>query len=716
MTRYSVSTIRTLVTLALTVLGVPAGVNAQEPFASIPLAAEQYKLNRLAPGQTSGQAVFPVDDAGMVTVQIMSNDGNLTTSILGPGGQLVDPVTINAFGGTYSTAPGGAADSPLLLSSPSVGFQYFYSFPGLGAGNYTVRFTTVSTVEVAVITQLTTDSRIGAALIVTQPTLVLGDPAVLTAAIFDGSTSVTGASVRVTVLHGSGPAVNLTLRDDGGPGDDTAGDGLYSSEFTPAAAGNYLASGVITGMSNSGVTFTRHAATSFTVVPKNSALAGTFFDQGEDLDGNGRFDLVSIVINTVTTKAGKYRAFVHLSTASGQKLVRAGDADLSPSFERVTVNFEADAFLQLQENGPYNIDLIELLYLDATGATPSDTLAEVGQTRPYQLSQFQKPLLATTGITSDQAIDDNGNGHFDRLLASVQVDVVVPGFYSWGFKLSDVLGREIDFGSGAGFLGAGLNQLFVTFQGAKIGAFGVDGPFELRDLLVQGPAGASLVVIDVGRTQPYRFTDFEGARANRPPVANAGPDQTIEATGSKTSVTLDGSASSDPDGDPLTYEWRDAANNVVAQTATAQVSLSLGAQTFTLTVNDSRGATASDSVTITVQDTTVPTISSIAATPNVLWPPNHKMVPISVAPVASDVVDPRPACAIASVQSNEPVNGLGDGDTAPDWNVTGKLTLDLRAERAGNGPGRIYTIAVRCSDASGNAATGSVAVAVPHNR
>jgi hypothetical protein len=715
MTRYSVSTARMFVIVALTVLGVPAGISAQEVSTSIPLPATQYKLSRLAPGQTSGQAVFPVDVAEMVTVQIIANDGALNTSILGPAGQLIDPTSVETFGGAFSTVTGGAADSPLLLSGPAAGFQYFYSFPWLGAGNYTVRFARTSAMEVAVITQVTTDSRIGAALVATEPILVLGSAAVLTAAIFDGPTPVVGASVGVNVLIGSGPAVNLTLRDDGGPGDDKAGDGLYSGEFTPSATGSYLASAVITGTTAAGTTFTRHGATSFAVVPRNSALTGTFFDEGVDDNGDGKFDRVSILVHTLTTREGNYRAFVHLSTATGKKLVRSGDADLLISSRGIFVDFEADAFLQLQENGPYNVDLIELLFVDSTGASPSDSLADVGQTRSYLLSQFQRPALTTTGITSDQGVDDNGNGKFDRLLVSVQVDVLRGGFYSWGFKLSDPIAREIDFASGAGFFSPGLNQLVVTFEGAKIGAFGADGPYQLRDLLVQGP-GTSLVVTEVGRTQPYRFTQFEGARGNQPPVANAGPDQTIEASGATgTSVMLDGSASSDPDGDPLTYQWQDAAGHIVATTAQAQVSVPLGARTFTLTVDDQRGGTASDSVVITVRDTTPPVISSLVASPDVLGPPNHKMVPVSLAAVVSDAADANPTCEIVSVTSNEPQNGLGDGDTAPDWVLTGNLTLDLRAERAGNGSGRIYTIVVRCSDSSGNASTRSVVVAVPHN-
>ena len=713
MTNYSIARVCAAV-IMLAVLG-PAVAFAQEPSTSIALPATQYKLNRLAPGQTSGQAVFPVDDATRVTVQIISNDGALDTNILGPGGQAINPTNIDVFGGVYTTVSGGAADSPLLLAGPSAGFQYFYSFPSLGPGNYTVRFSTTSTDEVAVITQVTTDSKVVAALLSTDPTLVLGNPAVLTAAIFDGAAPVAGASVAVTVVPGSGAPLNVLLRDDGGAGDDMAGDGLYSGEFTPAVTGKYVASAVITGTTNGGVGFTRHGATSFEVIPKSSALAGTFVDNGIDDNFDGLFDRVSILVHTVTTKEGMYRAFVHLSTATGQTLVRSGEANLLTTSQGITVNFEADAFLQLNENGPYNIDLIELLFVDAEGATPADSATDVGQTRPYQLSQFQRPLVALTGVTSDQGVDDDGNGKFDRLVVSVQVEIVRAGFYSWGYKLADQLGREIDFASGFGFFNVGLNQLAVTFEGAQIGAFGVNGPYQLRDLLVQGP-GASLVVTDIGRTQAYRVSQFEGAISNQPPVADAGPDRTIEATGLTTPVMLDGSASSDPDGDPLTYEWRDSADHLVATTATANVSLPPGVQTFTLTVDDGRGGTASAKVTMTVRDTTAPTISSSVASPSILWPPNHKMVPVSLTATAVDAVDPSPACAITSVASNEPVDGLGDGDTGPDWDVTGSLALNLRAERAGNGTGRIYTITVRCSDGSGNASTRSVPVSVPHNQ
>jgi hypothetical protein len=205
---------------------------------------------------------------------------------------------------------------------------------------------------------------------------------------------------------------------------------------------------------------------------------------------------------------------------------------------------------------------------------------------------------------------------------------------------------------------------------------------------------------------------------NTPPVADAGPDQTVECTGSGgTSVQLDGSASFDPDGDTLTFTWTDALNNVIATGSTPTIIVPLGVHTLTLTVDDGRGGTDSDTVVITVQDTTPPVIETVTASPNTLWPPNHKMVHVTVTVSATDVCDSAaPSCQIISVTSNEPVDGPGDGHTSPDWIITGPLTVDLRAERSGKGTGRVYTITVQCTDESGNSSTATVTVAVPHSR
>jgi hypothetical protein len=107
-----------------------------------------------------------------------------------------------------------------------------------------------------------------------------------------------------------------------------------------------------------------------------------------------------------------------------------------------------------------------------------------------------------------------------------------------------------------------------------------------------------------------------------------------------------------------------------------------------------------------------------------LWAPNHKLVPVSITAQATDVCDPAPTCRIVSVTSNEPILGPGSGNTNPDWVIDqpgtkaspAVLDVQLRAERAGGGTGRVYVVNVSCADASGNATLGSTTVTVAHDQ
>jgi hypothetical protein len=121
------------------------------------------------------------------------------------------------------------------------------------------------------------------------------------------------------------------------------------------------------------------------------------------------------------------------------------------------------------------------------------------------------------------------------------------------------------------------------------------------------------------------------------------------------------------------------------------------------------------SSTIIVQDTTPPLIRSIVATPNLLWPPNHKLRPILVVVRATDACGPV-RWHIADVTSNEAVDALGDGHTSPDWIIDGPHKAILRAERSGQGSGRVYTLNIEVADALNNSTNGTVRVFVPHDR
>jgi hypothetical protein len=114
------------------------------------------------------------------------------------------------------------------------------------------------------------------------------------------------------------------------------------------------------------------------------------------------------------------------------------------------------------------------------------------------------------------------------------------------------------------------------------------------------------------------------------------------------------------------------------------------------------------------EDTVAPSITGVSASPSSLWPPNHKWWTVQVAYTATD------ACGVTScslsVGSDEPVNGRGDGNTSPDWQVIDADTVRLRAERAGPGDGRVYTITISCRDAAGNIGEARTQVRVAHDQ
>lgn len=203
---------------------------------------------------------------------------------------------------------------------------------------------------------------------------------------------------------------------------------------------------------------------------------------------------------------------------------------------------------------------------------------------------------------------------------------------------------------------------------------------------------------------------------NQPPTANAGADQTAECTNGSAGVTLNGSASSDPDGNALTYSWT-LNGNPLATGVTPAVTLPLGSNVVTLTVDDGNGGSASDNVSINVVDTAPPTLNfSLSQTQ--LWPPNHSMQLVATNISGSDVC--CDVTTVVNVTSNEPIDGLGDGDMSPDWliidNGYGGFDVFVRAERSGTGNGRVYTITATATDCAGNSSSSTKTVTVPKSR
>jgi hypothetical protein len=141
----------------------------------------------------------------------------------------------------------------------------------------------------------------------------------------------------------------------------------------------------------------------------------------------------------------------------------------------------------------------------------------------------------------------------------------------------------------------------------------------------------------------------------------------------------------------------------------------LGVTFVNCSATDAHGNTATGLFDVHVVDTTPPQFIAISASETYIWPPNHKMVPVTFTVQVVDLVDPNPHTHIVSISSNQPPNSGGDGNTGPDYEITGPLSVNLRAERQGNSE-RLYTVTFESTDASGNVGVGTYVVHVQQSK
>jgi hypothetical protein len=229
-----------------------------------------------------------------------------------------------------------------------------------------------------------------------------------------------------------------------------------------------------------------------------------------------------------------------------------------------------------------------------------------------------------------------------------------------------------------------------------------------------GSDGAGLLAFAAATDAWPEEIILTGQSSNAPPVAVAGPDQTVECAGaSGTEVRLDGSASSDPDGDPLTFRWSGPFGE--AEGERPVVLLPLGASTIGLIVSDGVSASAPVTMTVTVHDTEPPFLVA-AAQPSSLWPPDGRMADVSVKLTLADRCDAHPTLILSAVSVQDANGGRPGVSVAGAELGTDDRSIQLRATRAGGGAGRSYNLVYRATDASGNTTLATAVVTVAHDQ
>ena len=199
----------------------------------------------------------------------------------------------------------------------------------------------------------------------------------------------------------------------------------------------------------------------------------------------------------------------------------------------------------------------------------------------------------------------------------------------------------------------------------------------------------------------------------QPFAVSLGPDRDIECEGHDGTLVVM-RAESEPAAAAASWRWL---VDGVPATAGADMAalLSPGVHEVAILATDDAGREAQDSVRITVRDTTAPEAS--VGGELLLWPPDHRMVPLHLPVVLRDACSDDVALRPVAIASSEPddVGRGGDGMFAND-----ALIIDGRAwvrrERQGGGEDRVYTVRCEARDEAGNVTEVTVTARVPHDR
>jgi hypothetical protein len=324
------------------------------------------------------------------------------------------------------------------------------------------------------------------------------------------------STLQWDVLAGGVP-VNVALMDSG-LYDASPGDGIYTGTFTPTSPGKHTAFLSVTGTSLAGNAFSRISATQFTVTQQALASFQGFTDSQEA--GGVR---VNATVNVVT--GGTYIFTVQLQAGS-QTIQQWGSANLSTGPQQISALFPNDQLLTLGANGPYERVNAVLTTMVANDALIADASADAGPTAAYSVNSFQSSSVYFTGQYSSTPIDANGIPGFEILNISVGISQQSTGYceVDGGLYAGTTL---IDSTSFTQYFASATNSITLSFNGYRIRASGLDGPYTLRNVTVNC-GGAKASGTNLFQTPAYTASQFESGMAD---FALSGTGPVTDASG-----------------------------------------------------------------------------------------------------------------------------------------------------------------------------------------
>lgn len=290
----------------------------------------------------------------------------------------------------------------------------------------------------------------------------------------------------------------------------------------------------------------------------------------------------------------------------------------------------------------------------------------------------------TVHVNAAPAVSAAGGTGAEGSAIPVSAAVTDDGAHSvaWSY----VAGPGVDPGAACAFGDASAAATAVTCTD--------DGSFTVTATVDDGinPAVSSSALVDVSNADPTVAITAPGDGSSHPTAAPVVLATTTGDPGANDTVAC-------------TVDWGDG--TIEPGCAGVHAYAAGGSYTITVTAADDDGGTASDSVTIQVNRP--PSCDGVAPSLTELWPPNGKLVRVTLAG-GSDPDGDAVSLTVTGVTQDEPPSAGGDA------RLPGGNAVDLRAKRLGTGDGRVYRIEYALSDQFGASCSGIATVGVPHDQ
>lgn len=264
--------------------------------------------------------------------------------------------------------------------------------------------------------------------------------------------------------------------------------------------------GDVVDSADNAYTTAAYAASSF--VAPAVTYTGVYADNGVDGNSNGLFDALNVNVGVQVNAAGSYTLVGWLYAADGNPIPGAVATTAFSSSGTQTLQFDGKSIRWQRKNGPYTVRDLEVR--DASQARVAFLAQAYTTPTAYTATQFESGGAEIDATAyRDHGIDRNGDGLYDLLQISSTIHATSAGLYHLSASLKDQAGQSITDIAQDVTLNTGNNAVPLDFPGGVIRQHGVDGPYQLTQVILTTQGGD---VIDqqarAAMTQPYTATAF----------------------------------------------------------------------------------------------------------------------------------------------------------------------------------------------------------------